>query len=269
MVQLWLRRWAWVLGAMVLAACNPLARDPPVDAEIRKVFDQVRRNESPALLARFDPQFRTAETPAQLATLKRYLPDGEPRARKVIGTNTLQTGGGETTVSASDEYDYGDRVVLVDTRLRRPAGQATWLVQGFHFQVATTKDLARNDFTLRKPASQLLFLAFVIASPLLMIAALVKVIRRPGLRRKWLWGILAFGGLTALSMDWTTGRLSYQLVTVQLLNAGVMKGLSAFSPWVLTATLPVGAVLILTGLWANPRRARRKGAPAPDEAEFQ
>jgi hypothetical protein len=48
-----------------------------------------------------------------------------------------------------------------------------------------------------------------------------------------------------------------------------MKGLSAFSPWVLTATLPVGAVLILTGLWANPRRARRKGAPAPDEAEFQ
>lgn len=147
---------------------------------------------------------------------------------------------------------------MVDVRLHRPANRPAWQVQGFHVQAATTAQLAPLKFTLSgKSALQYFFLAFVVASPLLMVAALIKVIRSQGLRRKWLWGILAFGGLAIFQMNWATGQVTYQLISLQLIGAGAVRGLSSFSPWILSATIPVGAVLILTGIWANPRRARK------------
>ena len=244
----------------MLASCNPLVRDPQVDREAQSVFDQLRHHRDAQLIARLDPAIR-GTAPAQLPAIHSYVPPGEPRGRKAIGTNTLKVAGKGETVSTTDEYDYGDRTVAVEVRLYRPAGQQGWQVQGFHVQAATAAQLAPNRFSLSgKSAIQYLFLALTIVSPLVMVAALVKVIRTPGLKRKWLWGILAFAGLVALRMNWTTGELTYQLITVQFIGAGAMRGLSAFSQWVLSATIPVGAILILAGIWANPRRARK---PAP------
>ena len=256
-------RWlAWAMAALVLAACNPLARDPQVDREVRSVFDQLRHHRDAELLARLDPTIRAGAI-SQLPAVQAYVPAGEPRGRKVIGTNTMRMAGKGDTVATTDEYDYGDRTVQVDVRLYRPVGRPAWQVQGFHVQAATAAQLAVNRFTLAgKSALQYLFLAFTVASPLLMVAALVKVVRTPGLRRKWLWGVLAFAGLASLHMNWTTGQLTYQLVSIQLIGAGAVRSLSAFSPWILSATLPVGAILILTGVWANPRRARKAAAQA-------
>lgn len=250
-------RWlAVALAAIALAACNPLARDPQVDSEVRSVFDQARHHENKELAARLDPSLGDRAI-AQLPTVEGYIPTDEPRGRKTLGTNTVRVSGQGETVSTTDEYDYGDRRILVDTQLYRATNSRAWQVQGFHVQAATTAELASNRFSLMgKSAFQYLFLLFTVASPLLMLAALIKVVRTPGLKRKWLWGILAFAGLVALRMNWTTGQLSYQILTIQLIGAGAVRGLSAFSPWILSATVPVGAVLILTGVWANPRRAR-------------
>jgi hypothetical protein len=57
-------------------------------------------------------------------------------------------------------------------------------------------------------------------------------------------------------MNWTTGQVDFQLLSLQLLGAGAMTSAPGLSPWVLTFTLPIGAALILVGLWANPRRAK-------------
>ena len=260
-------RWVWAIFGLALAACNPLIRDPRVDAEVRSAFDQLRRNDDAALTARFDPALRTPEAAAQLAALKQYVPAGAPRGREAVATNTVTSSSSGETVSTTDEYDYGDRRALVDVRLHRANRQQPWQIQGLHVQLATNAQLAANHLTLAgKPAKQDLFLLFVIASPLLMIAALVKVVRTRGLKRKWLWGILAFIGLTGLRMNWTTGEIIWQPLTVQLINAGIARGLSAFSPWILSATLPVGAVLILTGVWANPRRAKTPAKPVETAA---
>lgn len=256
-------RWVWAIVGLVLAACKPLIRDPRVDAEVRSAFDQLRRNDDAALTARFDPALRTPEAAAQLAALKRYIPASEPRSRNAVATSTVTTAMTGETVSTTDEYDYGDRRALVDVRLHRANSRQAWQIQGLHVQLATNAQLADNRLTLSgKPAKQHLFLLYAIASPLLMIGALVKVIRTPGLKRKWLWGALAFAGLTALRMNWTTGDLFCQPLAIQFVDAGVIRGPSAFSPWFLSATLPVGAVLILTGVWANPRRAKKPAAPA-------
>jgi hypothetical protein len=254
----------WVAGALallMLAGCSAVARNPQVDAEARSAFDQLRRHEDAALTARMAPELRTPAAAAQLAALEGYLPAREPRSRTAVGTNTIQATGEGETVYTTDEYDFRDRRALVSMRFHRAQGQQAWQIEGLHADVATAAQLARNRMTLAgKSVWQILFLVLVIASPLTMIAALIKVIRTPGLKRKWLWGIGAFFGLCSLQMNWTTGQLGVQWLTVQLIDFGVTRGLSDFSPWMLKMTLPVDAVLILAGVWANPGRARKPAA---------
>jgi hypothetical protein len=252
------RLCALLAAALVLAACNLMVRDPGVDAEVRSVFDQLRRHQTAELTARLDRSMRTPATAAQIATVEGYIPKGEPRDRKAIGTNMVSIAGKGQRVSITDEYDFGDRRALVDTTIYRAAGKKAWVVEGFHVQAATNAELARNRLLAPgKSAMQYLFFAMVIVSPLVMLAALVKVIRTVGLKRKWLWGIAAFLGLVPFHLNWTTGQFTYQLASIQLIGAGVVKGMSAFSPWVLSFCIPVGAILILTGVWANPARARK------------
>jgi hypothetical protein len=262
--------WRWAILAAVLAAvaaCQVPKLDARTDAEIRSVFDELRRGDDRALRPRLTPALQTAEAQAQLAVVRGYIPKGEPKSRKVVGWTVNAVAGQDKVVLESDEYDYGDRVALVQTRIRQPQGSAAFEIEGFHVQVAAVRELAANGFSLvGKGLAQYAFLAAAILSPVLMIWALVKVIRQPGLRRKWLWGILAFAGLFSFQMNWSTGQAGATWLTVQLIGAGVTSGLSRFDPWVLTMTAPLGALLILSGLWANPKRAREPG-PQPPTAE--
>ena len=85
-----------------------------------------------------------------------------------------------------------------------------------------------------------------------MLTAMIKVIRTRGLKWKWLWCVMAFFGVFAFRMNWNTGELEYQFLAIQFVGAGATRALGSFSPWILTATAPLGAILILTGVWANP-----------------
>lgn len=242
------------LALAILTACHPLARDPGADAKVRQVYTDLRRGDMQALRSRFTPEMLSHTTAAQLAQAHQFIPPGEPRSRKALASSTFMANGA-TTVLAVDEYDYGDRVTRVDVRLYR-AGSGPWQVQGFHISLATAKELAIHEFSLLgKSPLHYLILVIVIGSPLLMLAALLKVLRTEGLKRKWLWILLALLGVTKIQMNWTTGALAYHFATVQLIGFGVTRGLSRFDPWVLTLTLPIGALLILGGFWANPRRA--------------
>lgn len=204
-----------------------------------------------------------------LDKMRGLLPTTEPSSRKVLGSNVVDFGGGNETLSTQDEYAFPGGAALVDTQVFRPTAKASWQIQGLHVRYATKAQLAANDFTLAgKGIPQYLFLAWVFLSPALMIAALVKVLRTRDLRRKWLWGLLAFFGVTSIQMDWTTGGIAFNALTLQLLSFGFMRAPSAFAAWTLQATVPVGAVLILLGLWANPGRAKphrpkTSAVPAP------
>jgi hypothetical protein len=256
--------FAMAAVAITLAGCNVAARDAAVDAEVVKVFDQVRAGD-PALMARLTPEMAKTATPELWAKIRAYVPAGKVVGRKALGTATFSSPSGRA-VNATDEYDFGDRTALVQTQLELPAGSAQWRISGFHVQTATAKELEANRFLAAgKPPLQYLGLLAAICSPMLMIAALVKVIRTKGLRRKWLWGILAFVGLTSFQMNWTTGQVNFNPLTVQLIGFGVVKALSAFAPWIITMTVPIGALLILTGVWGNPKRAKPR-PPTPEQA---
>jgi hypothetical protein len=240
----------------LLSACQLVQRDAGADQAARSLFQEVSRHETVAFTSRLDPALRDLKARSQIADVEKSIPAGEPRKRSDIHTTTFVSARG-TTVLATDQYDYEDRAALVQTRLYRAPDTQTWSVQGFHVQVATLQQLKANDFGLSgRSAAQYAFLAFLVSSPLLSITALVKVVRTAGLRRKWLWCAVAIIGIGQMRMNWATGAVALNPVSFQLFDAGFSRALSSFAPWILTSALPIGAMLILTGIWANPGRAR-------------
>ncbi len=248
---------ALVMAALMTCAWSWPTLDAKDDAVARNVYVLVQSGDIAALQAMSGPELHSPEAEAQFQQARKLLPAGRPRSIKTVGFSYFNVVGGARSLQVTQEYDYGDRVVLLQTALSKPSDAAAWIVRGFHVNVATLGQLAVNDLTLQgKSPIQYAFLTMTLLSPILMIAALVKVIRTDGLRRKWLWGILAFFGLCLFRMDWTNGQIEPVWLSVQLLGAGIVRDVSRFSPWIMTFTFPLGALLILTGVWANPKRAK-------------
>ena len=247
---------------MTLAGCKAPALDPETDAIARAVYSDLRTH-SPALKAKLSPELVTPQTDAEIAKVEAYLPPGEPSLGKAVGWNYVSMMGQGKTAFLSHEYEYPGKVVLAKVWLKRPDGAKAWTVTGFHVQTATTQELKALDFGLiGKSPAQYAFLAGLVASLGLMLAALVKVVLTKGLKRKWLWVIASLFGVGSFQMNWFNGVFSWKLVNVALLGAGVVKGGSRFDPWILTFIVPLGAILILTGVWAKPK------TPPPVDTAF-
>jgi len=239
--------------ALLVAGCQIPQPDPKAQAVEREAYRAIQAGDDAALQQIAGGELKTPEAAVAMRQVQAMMPKGKSSSSKLIGWNLHTQIGSGSTAMLHSEHDYGDRVVLAQTLLVKNAEADPWLVQGFHVRVATTAELARNGFSLlgKKP-QQYIFLLAAVISPILMIAALVKVVRRKGLKRKWLWGILALLGLFKLQMNWSDGALNVQWLTVQLIGFGVQSGLSRFDPWFVSMTLPIGAVLILLGVWAKP-----------------
>lgn len=94
-----------------------------------------------------------------------------------------------------------------------------------------------------RPVLGLLFIPLLIVLPLFSIYALVLCIRTP-LKRKWLWVLFILFGVMTLRLNWSTGGLEFQPLTVQLLSASFFR--SGFAgPWIFGLSFPLGALLFL------------------------
>ena len=246
---------AVILG--LLSACALPKLNPADDAAVRRVFTEIQTGDIATLQANATSDMKGPDAAAQLQRLHALVPQGQPKSVTTTGYSRLVTSGQGEMLEVVQDYDFGDRVALVDTSMTRAAAGQGWVARGINVRVATRQELAAHAFTLQgKPASCYLALAALAASLGLMIAALVKVIRTRGLKRKWLWGILSFIGLFSFHVNWTNGAWLIQWITVQIIGLGVVRGASPFSDWIVTFTLPLGALLILFGVVAKPPKIK-------------
>lgn len=244
-----------------LAGCHVPDDRTGVEPVARTVYEKLHDGDYAGLLAMGTDDIKTPEARAGIEHLHDLLPKGAPSKSTEIGWRKLTTTGHGEQIDFTHQYDYSGYGVSATTTFQRPIG-GDWRLAGMNVRVATDQQLAANKFTLvGKSAAQYGFLAATVVSPILMLLAMVKVFRTPGLKRKWLWAPLALLGLCQFQMNWTDGSVATQLITVQLIGAGVTKAIGSFSSWNLAFSAPVGALLILTGIWANPRRARAPAEP--------
>lgn len=255
-----------VATALMLAGCKPptLKADPAAEAVARAVYDDVAAGRIDAVRARMTPEALAVASPEQVKALRPFARTAGAAERRLINMQAVSDGAGQSMV-LTYELPFPNEAVLYEVRLQRTGQAAPWRLLGCTFNRASNAELAKGSLTVtgRSPG-QLAFLAATVLSPLLMLSAIVAAIRAPGLKRKWLWAILALAGIGAASMNWTTGQAGFQVLSVNLIGAGISKmGFSNFYAWILKFTLPVGAVIVHVVAW-KARQAAKAKAAAPD-----
>jgi len=149
---------------------------------------------------------------------------------------TLMGDNGFTKYSIDYEYFTKDKYLYFSIKVREEKGKL--LISGFDGRLLESSLTEIHSFTFdKKGVVHYLFIAFAILIPIFMLVTLVFAIRTK-LNMKWLWIIGILLGFTKFSLNWTTGHVGFQILSFQILGAGLTKtGLVA--PWTIAFSLPL------------------------------
>jgi hypothetical protein len=237
--------------ASLLGACSARL-DPQQQAESRAVFDLARRHDFAAIETRLPPSLRTAVSDAHLQAQAALIPDEPPASIRLAAFRTAGAAA-RRRFSTTDEYIYPDRLLVVSTVLAEAPPRAPEVL-GFDVHAFPKAALAVGRFGLAgKSSIEYFLLALAIVIPLLLVAALASLSRAQDVRWKWAWTLFILIGFGRLSVDWATGALLFQPLSVLLLGAAVERGPLDVSPWIVSISLPVGALVYLGRAWFAAR----------------
>jgi hypothetical protein len=246
-----------------LAACSALHPDEAIVADARGVLDAIARRDLDAVTSRLDEKLRGPLLGAQLDDLANHLPKTPPTRFRVVGfsSSTMDIVGGSKTrlVDVTFESNYPDLNIVSEIAFRQVDDGPRKIVS-LHVNPAPAPLEVLNAFTFSNKGP--LHFAFLIAMFVVAgttIAALVMwKRRRSSLRHPWRWLLAILLGAFNFTLNWTTGALGVQFLTLQVASLGFVRA-GEVGPWVLTVAIPAGAIAFL----ASQRRERPPATPAP------
>ena len=240
------KRMCLLLSVLLLTACSrqdmlhkfSISQDQAV---AKGYIDQlIHRNFDP-IEAAMDPSIRRPSLHQTLERMAALVPAEAPLSVKLVGASTLHTSKA-TTVNSTFEYQFKKRWLLINVAVQR-AGSGQTIV-GFHVVPRSESLEAENRFTLAgKGAAQYGILGAAILASILTLYALVACIRTRLRGRKWPWILFIVFGLGRFWVNWTTGQLGIQPISIQLFSAGASAQL--YGPWLISAAVPLGAIVFL------------------------
>lgn len=233
-----------------LGACSQQALidkfEPKAESTTAKsIIDQLRQGNIETIEAQLDSQYRTPDMAEKLREIAAAFPGGQPITVKTVGfyENTrLNQGESSSVTNFTYEYQFHDAWVVANVVLAKKGDALT--IEGLHAERLTESLETRNAFTLKgKDAAHWLMLLWVIANAALCLCAFVLCLRTRIARRKWLWALFTLVGVTTLRFDWSSGHFAFQSLSVQLFGASATA--QPYGPWVLGASIPLGAIWFL------------------------
>jgi hypothetical protein len=220
----------------VVAGCAAIAVDADRDAQAHKAFVALSEGRFGELIGDLPDRSKGLE---ELTTIRQLLPDAGGKvpvgeARTWSHVNAMD----REHYTVARDYLYPNHAARWVTQMSK--GQnGRWAINGMHLQVANEADLARAAFTLsnKGPAHlTVLSLAVLSASICLVTSAIAAW------RRQWLWMIASLFGIGTFVLNWTTGQWIIKPVSFMLLGAGFSKSGSILDPWMISVSLPLGAI---------------------------
>jgi hypothetical protein len=203
-----------------------------------------------AIEARLDPAVRNAETREALKKMAGVLPSTPPTSIRVAGRNVTNivwmTKAGETRrVILSLQYQFDDRWLLVHAKWRSDAGGPA-VVESLNLQALPASLETLNRFTFEgKGSLHYAVLALAVALPIFSLVVLVLCLATPmPLPRKTLWALAILLGVGVLGLNWTTGAIIVQPLSIRVLSAGYIRT-GLLGPWVVSISIPLGAIIFL------------------------
>lgn len=208
-----------------------------------------------------DPEIKSKSTDLHqtLLAMAAQMPAQAPISVKLVGANFLTS----NTLHKSKltyEYHYPDRWLLVSVAVQKKDGVST--IIGFNVNKVADSLENSNKFGLSgKSPLQYAVLAVAVLAPLFSLYALVLCIRTRMQGKKWLWILSILFGIGSLSVNWTTGQLDLQLLSIQLLSASAVA--PPYGAWTVSVSVPLGAILFVVLRRRLAARVERAVAPIP------
>jgi hypothetical protein len=256
-----IRSFSWLLPAILLlflGACSAPPPDAKVQKESRAAYDQLASDDIAGFQARMLPETRALATAEKIESIRRVLPSGKPTSIRFVRWTTMATSAGPQSVSIAEQYEYPQAYVLFESVFARTPGAPEDQLAGFNVRTATRAQIdAQKVGLVGKSPVQYGFLALVVLIWGLMIAAIIDLIRHP-IQWRWLWLISVLFGFGKVSLNWSTGAIAWQLISINLLGVGMVRGGSDFDPWILSISAPVFAIMVLVqkGKPSKPRKPK-------------
>lgn len=225
----------------------------------RGVIDALARRDFDTVVRQLHESQRTPDPVPALGLMAGLFPSAPAERVRLVGFESRyaqEIGGARTqTYGATFESTYPQTFVLSQVLLARVDG-GDLKVLGLHANPLPAPLAVLNAFTFKGKgvAHYLVLLGMAAAIAVTVIALAVWVRRGAAVRRRgwWLAGILI--GTFKLTLDWTTGAVALQALTVQLFSVCATRaGLEG--PWMLALSIPAGAIAFLI-------RQRRSSLPA-------
>jgi hypothetical protein len=250
-IMIGLSVYALAAGAFQSAAPydNRLAQEPAQFAQ--RYLSLLGAKKWDAVLALSDESWRNAKARSALAAISDMTPRGKPDAIHVAGFYThksFRTNFSSATYAETEEitleYIYPTKTILAAFLLQHDG--SSFLVRQMNIKpLPAPLEQYHEFYFLGQSALSYAVLSAAILLLAFNIYALVQCIMTPDLRFKWLWIPFVAVGFLAIRYDWTDAVFSYKALAMNVPAADF--ALSAFQPFMIRLSLPVGAVLFL--LW--------------------
>jgi hypothetical protein len=255
-----------LLAVSVPAACSAPDLETfaarPDTVEARRIADTLAHGDVAAVAARLDESQRTPDPENSLKLLAAQFPQRSPIDVRLVGYQTHAVkvvGGSATTVSNVTFESRYDGSYVVTNVVLRSVDDGERRIIGLHAQALRDSLGVLNAFSLgNKGFVHYVFLLVMSAVAVTVLTALVSWFRRRHVtRRKWWWLLAILVGPFKLSINWSTGALAIQALTIQLFGVSAVRD-GLVGPWILSFSIPAGAIAFMIN-------ARRGGPPSREE----
>jgi hypothetical protein len=257
-----------LLVVLLLSACSFKPIDPTIIEQPEEV-DRIVDETFEALLARDAGQMQEMlhskiakdVTLEQLEAVLDFVPETVLVDKIHIGRNFNSIIGTESYTKYTNTYQLefdGNVFIQVSVVALKQDGEMG--LAGLHVKVLEKRLEETYKFSLQgKPVSHYAILAAMIFSVLLVLVTIVHIMMNwKKLQSPIRWLVFSLFGISALSLNWTTGEISFQLLHIGLLSGGFSSSNPSYAPWIFTWYPPIIAALY----WF---RAKKKDTVTPTE----
>ncbi|OXE36941.1 MAG: hypothetical protein CGW95_04595 [Phenylobacterium zucineum] len=269
---------------LVLSACALPVADLDADRMGRTTIDAIQRADWPVIDQSLAPAFFSdPEHAIRIEAARAVFPADPPWSIKLISSDKSVQKGRWDRSNLSYLYTFPGKRVVIDLQVEqhgwrrvydpvrgrpmpvdrlefeeppkpRPGERPYKIGKVFRLLSIATMEVTPEDdaqarfFGPRKSVSQWAFFATTLATPIIMISAMLLALRARRLPWRLLWMLAAFVGLGAAWMDWRVGSIRWLTDQVTLFGFGFERGPSPLSPWMVHTTAPIGAIAVFIRL---------------------
>lgn len=170
------------------------------------------------------------------------FPKETPTITNLVGYNINYSSSEGTRNYLTYQLGYRSKWLLVYVAWRELPGGARELIT-LKANPITQSLQETNAFSFRHASGRhFLFLCAALLVALFILTTLLVCIQTKIARRKWLWILIVLVGVVQFSINWTTGEAWTSPIAFLLLGSSAITA-SAYSPWIISFTIPAGAIL--------------------------